>query len=930
MTLPPGSRLGPYEILSPIGAGGMGEVYKARDTRLDRIVAVKTLPPLVAKAPEFRERFEREAKAISQLNHANICTLFDVGEAASPQPAALSPDAIPYLVMEYLEGETLAARIAKAPIPFTQALTWAIQIAGALHAAHRQGILHRDLKPGNVIVTPAGVKLLDFGLAKIAAVGTTSGVAPVTAPPTMTTPLTAQGTILGTFQYMAPEMVEGEEADARADIWAFGCVLFEMLTGRRAFVGKTQASLFGAILKEDAPSVSAAQPLIPPALDRIVRTCLAKDPDQRVQSAHDLLLNLQWVAEGGSAAGTPAPVLARRKSRERMLMSGLALLVAVAAAAAAWTLKPAPQQTRTVTRFVHTLQDKQLFTRPGRHVIAMAPDGSFFIYVANQQLWLRRMNEVLAQPIKGTEEDPLDPAISPDGQWVAYDVPMPGAAAGSTLKKIPVTGGAPIVLASALPSLSSGLSWVGDTIAVGQGNGGVAIIPAGGGQLKTIVTLEKDEGSATQPQLLDDGKTVLFSFLKKTVGSWEQADIVVQAADGGAGAKPARRVVVEGGHDGRVLPGGYLVYVRDNTLFGVRFDAARGQRTGDAVPLIVGVQEVGQGGSTGPGHFGVSAEGRIAYIPAQGQANAMIRRTLTWVDRSGKETPIPAESREFIYARVAPGGKKIALDALDGTRDIWIYDLEHDILSRMTLEGDKTEKRMPVWAPDGRSVFYTSTEGSRAVMLRRASDGTGTPEKLGESNADQSVPTSVSPDGQQLLFTTNLPTYDVKLMPLAGDHTVKTLMGTQKLETNGEVSPDGRWLAYESDESGRNEIYVRPFPDVDGGRWQISTGGGDKAAWSRNSKELYYEVPRQTMMAVPVTAGAGKEFTYGKPVPLFSVKPYYFGRTSGRNQLIGRQYDVAADGRFVMIKEPPDTVTELPTIVVVEHWIDEVRKRLGQ
>jgi len=704
-----------------------------------------------------------------------------------------------------------------------------------------------------------------------------------------------------------------------------------MLTGRRAFVGKTQASLFGAILKEDAPSVSAALPLVPPALDRIVRTCLAKDPNQRVQSAHDLLLNLQWVAEGGSAAGTPAPVLARRKSRDRMMMAGVAILVGVAAAAAAWALKPAPPQTATVTRFVHTLLEKQNFTRQGRHSIAMAPDGSFFVYVANQQLWLRRMNEVLAQPIKGTEEDPLDPVISPDGQWVAYAVPIAGGGPnGSTLKKIPVTGGAPLVLASALPGLSSGLSWVGNMIAVGQGPNGVSTLPAGGGQLKTIVPLEKEEGNAAQPQLLDDGKTVLYSFLKKGVGTWEQGVIVVQPVDAGANAKTARRVVVEGGHDGRVLPGGYLVYVRDNTLFGLRFDVKRGQRMGDAVPLIVGVQEFGPGGSAGPGHFGVSAEGRIAYIPVQGQANAVIRRTLSWVERSGKETPVAAEAREYIYARVSPSGKKIALDALDATRDIWIYDLEHDILSRMTLEGDKTEKRMPIWAPDGRSVFYTSTEGSHAVMLRRASDGTGTAEKLGEATADQSVPTSVSPDGQQLLFTTNLPTYDVKLMPLAGDRAVKTLVGTPRSETNGEVSPDGRWIAYESDESGRTEIYVRPFPDVDGGRWQISTGGGDKPAWSRNGKELYYELPQQSMMAVPVTAGAGREFTYGKSVQLFSVKPYYFGRTSGRNQLIGRQYDVAADGRFMMIKEPPDTVTELPTIVVVEHWIDEVRKRLGQ
>jgi len=495
MSLTAGTRLGPYEILGAIGAGGMGEVYKAKDTRLDRIVAVKTLPPHIAAAPDLRERFEREARAISQLSHANICTLFDVGDAVvSLQPPATSPESVRFLVMEYLEGETLAARIAKGPIPVEQALPWAIQIASALNAAHRQGILHRDLKPGNVMLTPAGVKLLDFGLAKIVAgtaTASTPGASLMTSPATMTTPLTMQGTILGTFQYMAPEMVEGEEADARADIWAFGCILYEMLTGRRTFVGKTQASLFGAILKEDAPSVSAAQPLVHPALDRIVRTCLAKDPNQRVQSAHDLLLNLQWIVEGGSAAGTPAPVLARRKSRERAAWIGVALAVGAICAVAAWFAKPAPTQTAVVTRFVHTLAAGQQFTRTGRHTIAMSPDGTFFVFVANGELFIRRMNEVEAQPIKGTEEDPIEPVISPDSQWVAYFVPVNGAAAAvggggrgrgaqggqavrggqqdavtaapapqltpATLKKIPVTGGTSVVLASL--GFPFGASW---------------------------------------------------------------------------------------------------------------------------------------------------------------------------------------------------------------------------------------------------------------------------------------------------------------------------------------------------------------------------------------------------------------------------------------------------------------------------------------
>ncbi len=914
----------------------MGEVYRAKDTRLDRIVAIKTLPPHIAAAPELRERFEREARAISQLSHANICTLFDVGEQ----------DETAFLVIEYLEGETLAARIAKGPIPIDEALPWAIQIASALNAAHRQGILHRDLKPGNVMLTPAGIKLLDFGLAKmVAATAMSTGTAAslMTAPPTMTTPLTTQGMILGTFQYMAPEMVEGDEADARADIWAFGCMLYEMLTGRRAFAGKSQASLFGAILKEDAPSASVTQPLVPPALDRIVRTCLAKDPNQRVQSAHDLLLNLQWVAEGGSAAGTPAPVLARRKTRERSIWIAVALAVGAIGAAAAWLAKPAPQQAAIVTRFVHTLPAAQRFTRTGRHTVAMSPDGTFFVFVANNQLFIRRMNEVDPQPIKGTEEDPLDPVISPDGQWVAYFVPVagttpsPGAGGGrgarggqtadapagatptlspATLKKIPVTGGTSTVLASL--GFPFGVSWQGDVIAIGQGPGGVVTVPAGGGTPRQLVALQPDEAAASAPQLFDGGKTLLFSIVKKTAANWNQGDIVVQPAGGGS-----RRVVVQGGHDGRVLSTGYLLYVRDGTLFGARFDTHRAERTGDAVPLIVGVVEGTASAGAGQGQFSISAEGRLAYVPAAAGAG-IVRRTLVWVDRQGREQAIPAEARNYFYPRVSPNGKKIALDVLDVNRDIWIWDVEHDILSRLTLEGDTIDKRMPIWSQDGRSIFYSSTESAQSRLMRRAADGTGTSEKLGDEAADQVVPTSVSPDGQMLLYTSNRPTFDVKAFSLSGDGTPKLLAATPKVETNGEVSPSGRWLAYESDESGRREIYVRPFPAVDSGRWQISTGGGRRPAWARNGRELFYATDEQ-MMAVSVSADAGKEFSYGRPTPLFSVKPYVFDPSFN-----GRTYDVAADGRFVLIKEPAGAVADLQTIVVVEHWIDEVRKRLGQ
>ncbi len=635
---------------------------------------------------------------------------------------------------------------------------------------------------------------------------------------------------------------------------------------------------------------------------------------------------------------------------------GVAVAVGAIGAVAAWVAKPAPAQTGGVTRFVHTLDAKQRFTRAGRHDVAMSPDGSFFVFVANGQLFLRRMNEVDAQPIKGSEEDPLDPVVSPDGQWVAYFVPVdvgnapaagggrgrgaqggraaqggqPGADAGAaaraltpaTLKKIPVTGGASMVLASL--GFPFGASWQNDVIVIGQGSGGVVSVPQGGGTPRQLVTLQGDETNAASPQLINDGGTLLFSLAKKGERTWNQGNVVVQPVAGGE-----RRVVVQGGYDGRVLPTGHLVYVRDSTLFGARFDARRAERTGDAVPLIVGVTTASTSTGAGPGQFSVSLDGRIAYLPAPAQST-VVRRTLVWVDRQGREQPVPAEPREYIYPRISPSGKKVALDAQDDHRDIWIWDLEHDILSRLTLEGDTTEKRGPTWASDGRSLFYTSTEGARAVLLRRAADGTGASEKLGEEATAQMMPTSVSPDGKFLVYSAQEPDYNVKAIPLSGDHTPTKLVATPKSETNGEVSPNGKWLAYESDESGRSQIYVRPFPSVDTGRWQISTAGGTRVAWSRSGRELFYVSGDDFMMAMPVSGDAAKEFTYGRPAQLFSIKPYYFGRENGRAQLIGRTYDVAADGRFFVAKEPASTVGDAQTIVVIERWLDEVKKRLGQ
>jgi hypothetical protein len=582
----------------------MGEVYKAPDTRLARTVAVKVLPAGLAADPEFRQRFDREAKAISQLSHAHICTLYDVGEHGGTA----------FLVMEYLEGESLADRLAKGPIPVEQSLRYAIEIADALVKAHRQGIVHRDLKPGNVMLTKSGTKLLDFGLAK-------TGVAPgagsletrmssIPGGGSPDAPLTARGTILGTFQYMAPEQIEGAEADARTDIWAFGCVLYEMLSGRRAFEGKSQVSLLGAILEREPTPIGELQPITPPALARLVRTCLAKNPDDRFQTAHDLWLQLQWVEEGGSAAGLPAPVIARRKHRERAMWIGIVAATAVVMATAAWWLKPAPPLHQVITRFAYPLPVGQAFTRPGRHNVALSPDGTKLAYIANQQIFLRALDQLDAQPLRGTDEDPVDLVFSPDSQWIAYFTPATkGAQTAGALKKIAVTGGAPVKLCAT--EFPFGITWRDGTIVFGQSTGGKALVQAvadTGGTARTLLSL--DRGTLAQPQLLDDGTHVLYSLLPPGVASWEDGEIVVHALDGGA-----PKVLVHGGADGRLLPTGHLAYVHAGTLFAMAFDRARLETTGGPVPVLEGVRMNPSFGGPGSGQFAVSATGTLVFAP---------------------------------------------------------------------------------------------------------------------------------------------------------------------------------------------------------------------------------------------------------------------------------------------------------------------------
>ena len=600
MALSAGARLGPYEILTPLGAGGMGEVYRARDTRLDRIVAIKVLPPALAADPQFRERFAREAKSISALNDPNICALYDVGEATDTGAGAAPAH---FLVMEYLEGETFAARLARGALALPEALRIASEIASALDAAHRHGIIHRDLKPGNVFLVRRGTssgsptaKLLDFGLAKFAS----NVPGPLTAMHTATSPITARGTILGTFQYMAPEQIEGGDADSRTDIFAFGALLFEILTGRPAFQGKTQASLFGAILKDDPPPVSHVQPIAPPALDYLVRTCLAKDPDARFQSVHDVRLQLKWIAEGGS--GVAAPIVAARKSRRYALWLAAAIALAAVAGAVGWRAKiPAPDD-RVVTRFQYPVAEGLTFARTGRRVVDVSRDGTKLVYNTQQHLYLHAMNRMEAAPVQGTNEDPMEPLLSPDGAWLAYF-----ARGGRTLRKIAIAGGSPMTLAD-LPAVPDGASWHNEMIVFAMTDGtssGIFAVPDRGGELTQLVSINPSIERPSQPRLLDDGKHVLFTVTPATASGAAEGVIVVQSLESGR-----RTTLVNVGTGARVLSTGQLVYVHDGDLYGVPFNA----RTLDVTPTPVLLVDDVLG--TGGGQFAISSNGTLVYQPS--------------------------------------------------------------------------------------------------------------------------------------------------------------------------------------------------------------------------------------------------------------------------------------------------------------------------
>jgi serine/threonine-protein kinase len=859
----PGSRLGPYEILSAIGAGGMGEVWKARDTRLDRIVAIKT------SRIEFDERFEREARAVASLNHPHICQLYDVG-----------PN---YLVMEFVEGSPL-----KGPMPLDQALPLAIQLLDAMDAAQRKTITHRDLKPANVLLTKAGVKVLDFGLAKIGRpLGLTAGSESVTRMPTQ------RGTILGTLQYMAPEQLQGQEdVDSRADIFSFGCVFYEMLTGKRAFDGENAASIIAAVMERPAPSIGEVAPA---ALDRVLKKCLAKDRDERWQSARDLRDEMAWIAAGGSA--TPAQVTNPPHKAWGWIAAGV-VVVAVAAALGAWMLKPAP--VRPVTRTVIALNPDEHLANLNTPAVAISPDGANIVYVASRgngpaQLFLRPLDALRAQPVAGTE-GAFSPFFSPDGQWIAF------FAAGK-LKKVALAGGATVTLCDSSAMTPGGTWGPNNTILFQPYTGAIFEVPASGGTPRRVSATAKHVYNRWPEFTRDGGAFVFVGGL--TYGFFASGASIAVAAVGGAG--PDKDLIA--GTSPHLATTGELIYARSATLMAVPFNSRRLELAGAPVPVLDGVRE----STLGAAQYGLSASGTLVYVTGGIQGSAA---HLVWVDRAGTEQPLAAPAHGYAYPRLSPDGRRIAVGMnAETAADVWIYDMARDALSRATFGG--TRNTVPVWSPDGKRLLFSSNRaGAVSNLFWQLADGSGTAERLTTSQF-QHVPRTFTPDGRTVVFTETNPETGADIWTLGlNDRKARPFLKTPSNEAGPGFSPDGHWLAYVSDESGRFEVYVQPYPGP-GGKWQISTEGGTEPVWNPAGRELFYRSGNR-MMAVPVTLQPS--FSAGKPVTMFEG-PWL---PSPSNVV---DYDVSRDGqRFLMLK-PADQDEGARQIVVVQNWLEELKRR---
>jgi len=883
MPLSSGTKLGSYEVAAQIGAGGMGEVYQAHDTKLGRDVAIKVLPEAVAHDAERLARFQREAKMLAALNHPNIATIFGLEQSGATH----------YLVMELVPGDTLQQRVKRdGPVSVEEALAIAKQIAEALEAAHEKGIIHRDLKPANVKLTPEGkVKVLDFGLAK-AFDGDPSSV-DMGNSPTLSQAATMQGVILGTAAYMSPEQARGKTVDKRTDIWAFGCVLYELLTGKQTFHGEDITEVLASVVKSE-PDWTVLPANISPSIRVLLQRCLRKDRRQRTPDAATIRIEIEdALAAPATAELTVAAigsgVLGRRAA---VLCLGALLLGAAIAGLAVWSLRPSPAP-RPVTRTVITLPTDQRLAIGENPEVTISPDGRLLAYAALQggvqQLYLRAMDSLEAKALPGTD-GAVSPFFSPDSQSLGFF-------AGGKLKKVSVNGGGATTLGDA--AIPRGASWGSQgAIAFTPSFGGpVQEMPEAGGAAKPLTQMAKGDTSHRWPEALPDGQAVLFA-TGLTTSSMQVAVYVT-----GTGEQRIL-VPVPGSTQPRYAASGHLLYVQGSTLMAAPFDARRQVLTGEAVPVVENVQ----GNSFGAAQYSISTTGSLVYVSGGSQSE---QNRLVWVSRDGKEQPLAAPPGAYGRQRISPDGRKVTVEQ-DG--QIWLYELARDTMTRFTFEG--SNNFAPVWTPDGsRIAFQSNNDGPPSVFWQKA-DGSGGMEKLTGSEYTR-FPKSWSADGQLLSFGEINPTtgYDIWVLDMK-DRKAVPFLRTPFYEV-GVISPDGRWMAYTSNESGRNEIYVQPYPGP-GGKWQISTDGGMDVRWTANGRELTYRNGNKMMATDIATQPA---FSAGKPRMLFEG-PYV------PSSQLASFYDVSGDGqRFLMLK-PTEQAQATTQIVVVQNWFEELKQKV--
>ena len=896
--LTPGARLGPYEITGTLGAGGMGEVYRARDTRLKRDVALKILPDSFAADPERVARFQREAEVVAALNHPNIAGIHGLEESGD----------VSALVLELVEGPTLADRVAQGPIPIAEALSIARQITDALEVAHEQGIVHRDLKPANIKLRPDGtVKVLDFGLAKLAQAsgpGRQASAFDVTASPTITSPAMATGIgmILGTAAYMAPEQARGKTVDRRADIWAFGCVLFEMLTGKRAFEGEDVSDTLAEVLKRE-PDWAALPAATPEPIRRLLRRCLTKDPKNRLPDIAVARLEIAEALIAPVEAPTRVAASSSRRMSQRLAWVVAFVFLATSIALAIMHFRPSPPSDAPTTRF-------SVVTPPARgnpNNIAVSPDGRFLVFTGfdengKREIWLRPMNAVASRPLPGTDDGVL-PFWSPDSRFIAFF-------ANGRLKKVDVVGGPAQTLCDAGTNNPGG-TWSQEGTVLFGSNDGIYRVSASGGSPSRVTTLDpgRQEINHNLPAFLPDGR----HFLYRVRSNKPEFTGIYLGSLGDTATSMLMRSEIEA----EFAPPGFIVFVLGNALMAQAFDERSLKLTGEAFPIA---DQVSNNPGTGQAAFSISATGVLAYRPTSTGAVSQ----LEWVDRAGKQLGVVGDAGPYADVELSPDGKMASVslrDVVRGTRDEWIVDLARGIRIRFTF--DPAEEYGGKWSPGGDRIAYLRG-GDHAGIYVKPSSGAGTERLLVESN-QTAYPDSWSPDGRFLLYEIDelKTSWNLWVQPLTPGAKPWPLVRSEFRQEFGQFSPDGRWVAYHSNESGRSEVYVTPFVDpgaadadraIPGAKWQISSAGGTLPRWRRDGREVFYLGLDNRLMAAEVD-GAGSGFKIGAVRPLFATRP-----ATGNYA-----YDVSADGQRFLL----DNVVEQPgseSITLVFNWTSEIKR----